>query len=85
MVKRWTEGEEVQWWKCKDETPHCNGIGWWHNCCWCGYGRDARNEGRCRMWESRTESDEGDEEEGKIEKILENMFKQSETVCFSFM
>ena len=35
--------------------------------------------------ESGTESDEGDEEEGKIEKILENVFKQSETVCFSFM
>ena len=35
--------------------------------------------------ESGTESDESDEEEGKIEKMLENMFKQSETVCFLFI
>ena len=35
--------------------------------------------------ESGTESDEGDEEDGKIEKLLQNTFKQSETVCFSFM
>ena len=34
---------------------------------------------------SGTESDESDEEEGKIEKMLENMFKQSETVCFLFI
>ena len=33
--------------------------------------------------ESGTESYEGDEEKGKIEKILENMFQQSEAVFFN--